>query len=181
MAYLKGPGSMTGVNLIARVYDTAKTKDGKTVFADVQLDSRDPRGKDQTNLHLVSRKSPEGNYQYGAAYSAGQMEQIQKVAGTNVRPILSKDGENLGTAYAVKANVMPSSRGPGLVINTKSLAPADFELDSNYAARQIESSKAAKAAKDAKASEKAQETQAEAPVQQTEAAVAVHEAGPEVG
>lgn len=56
MALLKGKGAMTGVNLIAKVYDNGKTKDGKSVYADVQVDARDPRGPEQTNLHLKSER-----------------------------------------------------------------------------------------------------------------------------
>ena len=84
MAQLRGPGSMTGVNLLAKVYDNGVTKDGKFRFVDAQIDARDQRGPAQTNLHLTSQrvtdKDGKTRYNNGAAYSTGQFEEIVKAA-----------------------------------------------------------------------------------------------------
>ena len=81
MALLKGKGAMTGVNLIAKVYDNGKTKDGKSVYADVQVDARDPRGPEQTNLHLKSERvqgeDGKNRYNNGAPYSVSQNDHRQ--------------------------------------------------------------------------------------------------------
>src|SRR2546423_1259928 len=100
MAELKGPGAMTGVNLIAKVYDNGRTKDDKTHFVDVQIDARDPRGPAQTNLHLRSKpiRGDDGKTRFnnGVPYSVGQLQEIVKAAGPNTEPIL-KDNEKVGT------------------------------------------------------------------------------------
>lgn len=157
MALLKGKGAMTGVNLLAKVYDNGATKDGKTHYVDVQVDARDARGPEQTNLHLKSERiksdDPKRQFNNGAPYSTsddpakpGQLQEIIKAAGDNKTPILDKDGAQVGTVYAVKANVMPASRGTGLVINTKTVEASDFVVDANTLDNQFESMRAAKAA-----------------------------------
>lgn len=150
MALLKGKGAMTGVNLIARVYDNSKTKDGKSVFADVQVDARDPRGPGQTNLHLRSERQVGDDgvprFNNGAPYSVGQMEELIKAAGPNKEPLLDKDGAQIGTLYGFKGNVMPASRGTGLVVNTKSVEPSDFKVDGTTLDNQFASVRVAKEA-----------------------------------
>ena len=177
MAQLRGPGSMTGVNLLAKVYDNGVTKDGKFRFVDAQIDARDQRGPAQTNLHLTSQrvtdKDGKTRYNNGAAYSTGQFEEIAKAAGPNFEPITNKDGEEIGRIYAVKANVMPSTKGNGLVLNTKSLEQSDFKVDGQTMDNQFASMKAAKEAADASKASQAKEApaaeaQAEAPVQSTD-------------
>lgn len=150
MAVLKGKGSMTGVNLIAKVYDNSVTKNGKSHYADVQIDARDLRGPSQTNLHLKAERvqGEDGKIRFnnGAPYSVDQMADIVKAAGPNVEPINDKDGNRIGSVYGVKGNVMPASRGTGLVVNTKSLEQSDFKVDPQTLDRQFESMRAAKAA-----------------------------------
>ncbi|MEV7953021.1 hypothetical protein [Streptomyces sp. NPDC088141] len=167
MARLKGKGAMTGVNLIARVYKNGVTKDSKSQYADVQLDARDPRGPEQTNLHLKSDRvqGDDGKVRYnnGAPYSVGQMEEIAKAAGPNKEPILDKDGNEVGTTYGFKGNVMPATRGTGLVVNTKSVEASDFKIDDKTMDNQFESMKAAKDAQ-----KLAKESQAEAPAPEAE-------------
>lgn len=161
MAQLKGKGAMTGVNLIAKVYDNGATKDGKSHYADVQVDSRDPRGPEQTNLHLKSErvKTDDGvRYNNSAPYSVGQMEEIIKAAGPNKEPLLDKDGNAVGTLYGVKGNVMPATRGTGLVVNTKTVEASEFKVDANTLDNQFASVREAKAART-----DAQEAQAAAP------------------
>ncbi|MFI9629322.1 hypothetical protein [Streptomyces sp. NPDC052042] len=168
MALLKGKGAMTGVNLIAKVYKNNVTKDGKTVYADVQVDARDARGPKQTNLHLKSERVKEDDgttrFNNGVPYSTSQMEEIAKAAGPNTEPILDKDGKAVGTLYGFKGNVMPATRGNGLVVNTKSVGPSDFKVDGTTLNNQFASMRAAQtAAKEARAQAAA------APEQTTEA------------
>ncbi|MFB6724935.1 hypothetical protein ACFCV3_32460 [Kribbella sp. NPDC056345] len=150
MALLKGKGAMTGVNLLAKTYNNSATKDGKTRFIDVMVDHRDPRGPEQTNLHLVSApvKDEDGKSRFnnGAPYSKGQFVEIVDAAGPNSEPIMNKDGQEIGRVYAVKANVMPSTKGAGLVLNSKSLTRSDFKIDDKTMDGQFASMKAAKKA-----------------------------------
>ncbi len=168
MALLKGKGAMTGINLIAKVYDNGATKDGKSHFADIQVDARDARGPEQTNLHLKSERvtGEDGKTRFNnsAPYSVGQLEEIVKAAGPNTEPLLDKDGAKVGTVYGVKGNVMPATRGTGLVVNTKSLEASDFKVDDKTLDNQFASMRAAR---DAQAAAKGA-AQAAAPEQTTE-------------
>lgn len=164
MANLTGPGSMKAINLIAVTYPSNVTKDGKTQYLDVSINAEDPRGRGQTNLHLVMNRTTDpktgkpriGN---GAPYSQDQFKAIKEAAGDNCVTLPS--GAQI---YAVKADVMPSSRNTGLVLNSKTLAASDLKIDDKVIDKQITSAKEAKAAKVAAAEEaKAAETQAEAP------------------
>ena len=172
MALLKGKGAMTGVNLIARTYDNNVTKNGKTRYLDIQVDYRDPRGPSQTNLHLVSTGSErDGKTQFsnGAPYDIeSQFDKMREAAGSNITPILDKDGDTIGQDLAFKGNVMPASSGKGLVVNTKSLGPSDFALGDKAMDGQFASMKAAKEAAAAakEAGDPAVETQAEVAVEQ---------------
>jgi hypothetical protein len=162
MALLKGVGAMTGINLIAKVYKKDVTKDGKTQYADVQIDARDPRGPEQTNLHLKSVRNTDKNgkvrFNNGTPYSTGQMEEIAKAAGSNTEPILDKNGNEVGTLYGFKGNVMPATRGPGLVVNTKSVVGSQFKVDDKTLDNQFASMRSAREAPTA-----AKESQAQAP------------------
>lgn len=150
MANIKGPGSMKAVNLIAATYPNNVTKDGKTRYMDVQVDSRDSRGPGQTNLHLVTNRStgPDGKPRIsnGAPYSTAQFEAIKEAAGDNVVTLPSG-----ATVYAVKADLMPSSRNSGLVLNSKTLAASEFGIDDKVLDNQIASVREAKDAKAAAA------------------------------
>lgn len=157
MATLTGPGAMKDVSLIARVYNTARTKDGSRQFIDVQVDSRDSRGQ-QANLHLVSNeakdsdgnpvKGPNGKTRInnGAAYfattkdgSPSQLDKIIAAAGPNKRDIVSqKTGEVIGTDYAVKADLQKQSSGHGLIINTNTVTQSDFQMVDDTMDVQIE-------------------------------------------
>ena len=179
MALLKGKGAMTGVNLIAKVYDNGATKDGKSHYADIQVDARDSRGPEQSNLHLKSErvKGPDGKERFAntAPYSVGQLEEIIKAAGPNTEPLLNKDGEKVGTVYGFKGNVMPASRGTGLVVNTKSVEASDFKVDAKTLDNQFASMKAAKEAQAA-----AKQSQA-GPEQTAQAEQVVEAEAPAVG
>lgn len=150
MALLKGKGAMTGVNLIARVYRNGATKDGKSHYIDIQVDARDSRGREQTNLHLKSERVPgEGGkirFNNKAPYSVGQLQEIVQVAGPNTEPLRSRDNEEVGTLYGFKGNVMPASRGPGLVVNTNRIEPSDFKVDATTLDNQFTSMRDARKA-----------------------------------
>lgn len=165
MALLKGKGAMTGVNLLAKTYNNNATKDGKTRFLDVMVDHRDPRGPEQTNLHLVSQRTEGDRINNGAPYSKGQFVEIVDAAGPNSEPIMNKDGQEIGRVYAVKANVMPSTKGGGLVLNSKSLTRSDFKIDDKTMDGQFASMKAAK-----KAAGTSSEQEAGTPVTEAQAA-----------
>ncbi|WP_026820065.1 hypothetical protein [Arthrobacter castelli] len=166
MAQLKGKGAFTGVNLVAKTFDNNVTKDGKTRFLDVQVDHRDERGKSETNLHLTSNRTVgddgQTRYNNGAPYSAGQFDKIAEAAGPNVEPIANADGEKIGQLYGVKANVMPSAKGNGLVLNSESLGGSDFDIDSQTMDGQFSSMREAR---DARATE--QQATAEPAAEQT--------------
>ncbi|MFJ5740093.1 hypothetical protein [Streptomyces microflavus] len=180
MAVLKGKGAMTGVNLIAKVYKNGITKDGKTQYADIQIDVRDPRGPEQTTLHLKSDRLKGDNgkvrYNNGAPYSTSQMEEIVAAAGPNTEPILNKDGNEVGTIYGFKGNVMPATRGSGLMVNTKSVEASEFEVDSSTLDTQFTSMRAAREAQAA-----AKASQAQAPAVDAEQQQAVQVDEPAVG
>ncbi|MFK0244580.1 hypothetical protein ACIQUM_07765 [Amycolatopsis azurea] len=140
---------MTAVNLIAKVYDTAKTKDGKTHFIDVQVDGRDHRGTGQTNLHLTSDRTTTDDgtvrYENRAPYSAGQLQEIMAAAGPTQWPLLSKqDGRPIGTMYGFKADVTPASRGSGLVVNTNTAGPSEFTVGATTLDHQFDCMRAAR-------------------------------------
>ena len=117
MAFLKGKGAMTGVNLIAKVYNNSATKDNKSHYIDVQVDARDTRGPEQTNLHLRSDRvmGDDGKTRYnnGAPYSVGQLQEIVKAAGPNTEPILDKDNKAVGTLYGNRDRGFPHRRRHG--------------------------------------------------------------------
>ncbi len=167
---LQGPGSMTKRKLVVVTYDNNKTKDGKTQYLDVQLDARDEFAPGQTNLHAVTRsdKDKDGNVRYtnGAPYSADQFEAIKAAAGDNYVQLANRDGSPGPHVYTVEANVMPATRGSGIIINTKGEMGPGLEVDDKIIDRQFESVAAAKAAKDAEKS-----AQVDAPEAETEAAV----------
>ncbi|MFH7596035.1 hypothetical protein WDV06_13155 [Streptomyces racemochromogenes] len=182
MALLKGPGAMTGVNLIAIAYKKGFTRDRTSQYADVQLDARDLRGPKQTNLHLKSDRvqGEDGKVRYtnGAPYSTRQMEEIAEAAGPNTEPILDKDGNEIGTIYGFKGNVMPATRGTGLVVNTKSVEASEFMVDSRTLDRQ---SASMRAAREAQAAARESQARTSAPETGREQATEVEVDQPTIG
>ena len=162
---------MTDVNLVAVTYDNSTTKDGKeSQYLDVQVDGRDPRGKGQTNLHLVSERTEfEGKTRYNnsAPYTKKQFDAIKEAAGDNKTPVINKDGQEVGTLYAVKASVMPAGTGKGLVINTaKPMSTSEFKVDAKTLTGQMDAVRDAKAAKAAAKEAAAPAPEAEQQVEQ---------------
>lgn len=161
MANLKGPGSMKAVNLIAVTYPNNATKDGKSRYMDVQIDARDRRGPEQTNLHLVTERvkhDGKDRINNGAPYSTAQFAAIKEAAGANVVTLPSG-----AEVYAVKADLMPSSRKTGLVLNTKTVAASEHTIDAKVLDNQFASAKAAKDAKVESAKAAEAEAQVETP------------------
>lgn len=186
MANLRGPGSMKGVNLIAVTFDNNVTKDGKTRYFDVQVDHRDPRAAGNSNLHLstTTRKDKDGKDQVSNSqpFSAKSADESKK---SQADLMLEANGgadkmvklENGAKVIAFKADVMPSTRGRGLTVNTKTLEASEFEidgkiLDNQYAFMKAESVKA----KEAKSAEAPQADAPEASAPQADAEAETAEA-----
>ena len=140
------------------------------------MDARDLRdGEDAKNLHLETRTDKEGKVNNGLPYSTSQLEAIAKVAGDNKQDILDKEGNVIGTAYGVRADIMLKPNNKGVThayINTKTLGEATQPLPENVKSAQIEAMSQSKAEpaveevkeeapKAAAKEEKAEETKAE--------------------
>ena len=166
---LQGQGAFTKRNLLVISYDNNVTKDGKTRYADVQLDARDELAAGQTNLHAVTRqdKDKDGKTRYtnGAPYSVEQFEAIKAAAGDNYVQLANRDGSPGPHVYSVQADLMPATRGSGLIINTKKEMTPGLELDDQVIERQFASVAEAKAAAEAAKAEPAVEAEAEAEAQ----------------
>lgn len=170
MANLKGPGSMKAVNLVAVTFPNSVTKDGKSRYIDVQVNAQDERGAEQTNLHLVTErvkdKDGKDRINNGAPYSTAQFAAVKEAAGDNVVTL-----PNGAEVYSVKADLMPSSRKSGLVLNTKTVEASDFAIDEKVLDNQFASVKEAKEAK-ASAGPEADGAEAQAGEPQADAAEA---------
>jgi len=157
MANLKGTGSMKAVPLVGVFYDNgvAKDKDGndQTRFIDFQVDHRDSRGAEQTNAHLSTQHTKDKNdkrrINNGVGYSAkenaekpSQFAGIIEAAGKN-HFYDKKTGKHTIT---VTADVMPSSKGDGLVVNTKTLEGSEFTATKTTADKQFEAGAKARSA-----------------------------------
>lgn len=149
-----GPGAMKGVNLVAiaydnRVYNDPESGEAKHHYLDLRMDPNDTRAAGQTTLALVTKKdekAPSG-YNNTGRYAASQMDSIKEIAGDNTTPVLNKDGEALGTAYAFKADLLVN-KGQ-LVANTKTLEASDHQITPNIQEQIFNSMRDARAAKDA--------------------------------
>lgn len=155
MAVLKGKGAATDVNLIAVGYTNAASETSR--WLDVQIDHRDPRAKDQSNLHLSSSKETrDGAERYIHTVPYSESKQIPKMveaAGDNKAPKYDIDGNVTGQIIAFKGSLMTSDDNKGWIVNTsKPMGPSEFgiddkTLDAQYASMQdaSEKNKAAKA------------------------------------
>lgn len=168
MAILRGEGAMTNVNLIAKTYFNNATKDGKTQFLDVQIDHRDQRGADQSNLHLKSDLQQDGRYNNGSAYTADQFAKIRGAAGPNTEPVQDVNGNEVGRSFAFKGSLMPTKDNKGLVVNTnKELGQSDFKLEGKTMDDQFASMK--EASERQKTEQAAAQAESPAPEAQTPA------------
>ncbi|MDP9904771.1 hypothetical protein [Arthrobacter bambusae] len=122
-----------GVNLLIKTYDSNTIAQVSKCYLDVQVDYRDPNGR-QADPHLTSAPArdrqgrPRQNH--ASKYGHPDLDIIEHYAGDNRPPILNERGEQIGTVYGVKAELMPSPRGHGgHFINISTLEPSDFEVD----------------------------------------------------
>lgn len=158
MATLRGPGAMTNVNLVVGKYDKSvytNDKGNTSHFVDAMVDHRDARAAGDSNLHISRKDGKDGRTNNDQAYSDGQWNAIVEAAGENKTPMRDKEGNEVGTYYAVKGSLMKTG-ATELVINTKKpLGPSDFQIDEKTNDAQFDHMKAAKAAKQAAKAEKA--------------------------
>lgn len=135
-----------------QVHTVESEKTGNKItrhYLDIQVDARDLReGEDAKNLHLETRTDKEGKVNNGLPYSTSQLEVIAKVAGDNKQDILDKEGNVIGTAYGVRADIMLKPNNKGVThayINTKTLGEATQPLPENVKSAQIEAMSQSKA------------------------------------
>lgn len=135
-----------------QVHTVESEKTGNKItrhYLDIQVDARDLReGEDAKNLHLETRTDKEGKVNNGLPYSTSQLEAIAKVAGDNKQDILDKEGNVIGTAYGVRADIMLKPNNKGVThayINTKTLGEASQPLPENVKSAQIEAMSQSKA------------------------------------
>ena len=135
-----------------QVHTVESEKTGNKItrhYLDIQVDARDLReGEDAKNLYLETRTDKEGKVNNGLPYSTSQLEAIAKVAGDNKQDILDKEGNVIGTAYGVRADIMLKPNNKGVThayINTKTLGEATQPLPENVKSAQIEAMSQSKA------------------------------------
>jgi hypothetical protein len=127
----------TGVNLLIKTYDRNATAQVSRRYLDVQVDHRDH----QVDPHLTSVQARDGQgrprQNHAAAYGYPDFDTIEHYAGDNRQRILNERGEQIGTVYAVKAELVQSPHGDGgHFINISTLEPSDFEVDATTMTRQ---------------------------------------------
>lgn len=173
MADFKGKGSMKGKDLLVVAYDSSlgKGNKGNLNYLDVQLDHRDPAGPGQSNLHLKSQiakdketgetlTKPDGGplRNHNVNYFQSQFDAIKEVAGPNQQPLMSADGsKRTGTVYAINADLMKNPSGPGLMLDSKTVAQSSQQLTPTTIQEQFASMKAAGVANRQAAEAKAKE------------------------
>ena len=135
-----------------QVHTVESEKTGNKItrhYLDIQVDARDLReGEDAKNLHLETRTDKEGKVNNSLPYSTSQLEAIAKIAGDNKQDILDKEGNVIGTAYGVRADIMLKPNNKGVThayINTKTLGEATQPLPENVKSTQIEAMSQSKA------------------------------------
>lgn len=170
-----GPNSMSGLNVAVLAYDRSVAKNKETGeisshYLDARLHPDDARAAGQSTLALVSEPDPKSRsgYNNSKPYAASQFAEIQKAAGDNVAPLLTKDGTEVGKIYGVKVDGMV--RGKGLVMNTKTLQPSEMSVqptaEGDIQKRIFDSQSAAK---EAKAQSKAQQAEGQTQEQTAQA------------
>lgn len=123
--------SSKGREVLLVIYKNAATKDGKGAFVDGLL-CDDPH---QTNAHLVTTayKGKDGTTRYsnGQFYTNEQLENLFTPAMTsgNFYDEPATDKHPGRRVAKVKADLMPTSNGKGLMINPKTVQPPSTPLD----------------------------------------------------
>lgn len=142
-------GTTKNLDMLVVKYDKAEhnyqDKEGndKTVhFMDAQaaqVEGANPDLKRQINPHLFSQKNHEGphagKYNTQVGYYDSQMDAIKEAAGDNVFAVNDKDGNQVGSVYAVKSNVIFRKHevdgkevSNGAAMDTKTLQPVSDEF-----------------------------------------------------
>lgn len=123
--------SSKGREVLLVVYKTSATKDGKGAFVDGLL-CDDPH---QTNAHLVTtaHKDKDGKTRYsnGQFYTNEQLENLfaPAMASGNFYEEPATDKHSGRLVAKVKADLMPTGNGKGLMINPKTVQPPSNPLD----------------------------------------------------
>lgn len=179
---LTGKGAMTNRSLLVITYPNSVTKNGKTQYADVQLNADEPDAAGKTDLHVSSvRKTlPENvaaklgkkfDWVNTQPYSMSQLDAIKEAAGDNFVVAPKADGTPGPTVYSVTASLMPVKSG-GLIINVKKPMGPGPEIDTDVLSKQF---KSMQLAKEAKAKEAAVEKEAEVEIEAEAPAVEENE------
>lgn len=138
-----GPGATTGVNLVVLAYDDRVDIDRDSTVAHHHLDVRvhpsDRRAPGETDLALVPLKHDDAarGHHRTATYTAEQLASIIGVAAHNTAALTDAHGEQVGTAYGVKADLLIADGD--VVVNIKTLAPTDLSVGSDGHGRDIRS------------------------------------------
>lgn len=92
----------------------------------------------QANPNLYTKANDRGGYDHQRPYSEGQWDAIKEAGGTE-HPLNDKDGNKVGSAYVVNADLVVRPKAP-IVLNTKTLQPAPegLEIPENVVDRQFE-------------------------------------------
>lgn len=123
--------SSKGREVLLVIYKNAATKDGKGAFVDGLL-CDDPH---QTNAHLVTtaHKDKDGKTRYsnGQFYTNEQLENLfaPAMASGNFYDEPATDKHPGRRVAKVKADLMPTYNGKGLMINPKTVQPPSKPLD----------------------------------------------------
>lgn len=205
-------GTTKGLNLLVVKYDNAthsyndKEGNAKNVhFLDAQTleigGVNEGKIKPQLNPHLFSQKENdpqyEGRYNTQVPYYDNQFEAIKEAAGDSAFPVNDKNGNQIGTAYAVNADVMFRNRevdgkkvSNGAALNYKTLGPVSEDIaktlqeaEANGGVVKAQFEQVAATGAEFKAQRAAKENQAEVPQAETPQAEApqAEAAEPEFG
>lgn len=159
-----------GMDVMVKAYDSSKVtaKNGAEIrYLDVQalqIEGANPNlpRQDYHEAHFFSRADEKGGFNTNVAYGPKQFESIVAAAGDNAQPLLNKDGEKVGTVYALKGDLLRTNykkvdengktvlndkgkpvydkeRGTKSVILTNpEPMPADFKMPENIVNAQFE-------------------------------------------
>lgn len=138
---LHGPGSMKDVNVSVTIMHNARhtRKNGsEVVFANVALDPREAQANDpekrSMNFTATPSRDKEGNrmkkadgtqmYNNTTDYDVSQEQAIIEAAGPDgAVPKLDRNGNEIGTTYFVKGDVMPAAKNSGYVLKIQTKDP----------------------------------------------------------
>lgn len=186
-----GEGATKGVDLVVSVYDNghwskevpgkdgAKPTKREGVFVQQTVHPDSPIAAGQTYLGLKAVPGDNGRVNTNENLATSQFAKVVEAAGDNTSPLLNAEGEQVGTNYGVKADIMFGGAKKGsdgkagaryALLNSKTLAPSDLSVapqgDQTINDRIFASQAEAKAARTAAA--EAEAPQADAPAVEVE-------------